>query len=367
MTKIQDIHSYSSLSTAKNHHLLYESRTQLKDNYIFRNKNCLIGIEIEVENIRSSLCGNLDYYWAEDEDHSLRNYGREYKSIPMRAYQIPYSIEYLKQLLSINNPKYEFSNRCSVHVHLNVRDFTMEQLACFLILYCVFEKHFFHIAGTKRENNIFCVPLWTTDYLPNLKKLVRPESYKAWHKYLALNCGCIFGSENNKDFGTVEFRHLYGTLDTKILYPWINSIIALREASSKYKLDELVEEIITANTTSQYLYWYDTIFQDLKISPALMTKKDHEYGISNLKQSLFAFNNIKTYDYINTQDNHLIRFHNLQGKKKVSEENKYSMDDLLGELMTVNNHILFIDTPPVPGTPTPVFTTTDPDTITTQG
>ncbi len=362
MTKIQDIHSYSSLSTAKNHHLLYESRAQVKDNYVFRNRNCLIGIEIEVENVRSTLCGNLDYYWSEDDDHSLRNYGREYKSIPMRAYQIPYSIEYLKELLSINNPKYEFSNRCSVHVHLNVRDFTMEQLACFLILYCVFEKHFFHIAGTKRENNIFCVPLWTTDYLPNLKKLVRPESYKAWHKYLALNCGCIFGSENNKDFGTVEFRHLYGTLDTKILYPWIDSIIALREASSKYKLDELVEEIITANTTSQYLYWYDTIFQDLKISSALMTKKDHEYGISNLKQNLFAFNNINAYNYINTQDNHLMRFHHAKEKETILPKNKYNIDDLLDNL---TNPPIYVNIPPVPGTP--VFTTFDPATITTQG
>ncbi len=365
MTKIQDIHSYSSLSTAKNHHLLYENRAQIRDNYIFKNKNCLIGIEIEIENIRSTLCGNLDYYWAEDEDHSLRNYGREYKSIPMRAYQIPYSIEYLKQLLSISNPKYEFSNRCSVHVHLNVRDFTMEQLACFLILYCVFEKHFFHIAGTKRENNIFCVPLWTTDYLPNLKKLVKPESYKTWHKYLALNCGCIFGSEHNKDFGTIEFRHLYGTLDTKILYPWINSIIALREASSKYKLDELVEEIITANTTSQYLYWYDTIFQDLKISPALVTKKDHEYGISNLKQNLFAFNNINAYNYINTQDNHLMRFHDKKEMKTIPTKNKYSMDDLLDELLQTTNPPIFVNIPP--GPVTEVFTTIDPATITTQG
>jgi len=365
MTKIQDIHNYSSLSTAKNHHLLYESRTQLKDNYNFRNKNCLLGIEIEIENVRSTLCGNLDYYWAEDEDHSLRNYGKEYKSIPMRAYQIPYSIEYLKQLLSINNPKYEFSNRCSVHVHLNVRDFTMEQLACFIILYCVFEKHFFHIAGTKRENNIFCVPLWTTDHLPNLKKLVRPESYKTWHKYLALNCGCIFGSDNNKDFGTIEFRHLYGTLDTKILYPWINSIIALREASSKYKLDELVEEIITANTTSQYLYWYDTIFQDLKISSAIMTKKDHESGISNLKQILFAFNNINAYNYINREDNHLMRFHNIKEEKKVSTKNKNSPNVLLNGFLNPN-------VPPIDWTISPTseiltFTDYNTGTITTQG
>jgi len=98
-------------------------------------------------------------------------------------------------------------------------------------------------------------------------------------------------------------------------------------------------------------------------SDILKNKKLNEAW--DVDKFILAFNNFKTYDYINIQDNHLIRFHNLQGKKKVSEENKYSMNDFLGELMTVNNHILFIDTPPVPGTP--VFTTTDPDTITTQG
>ena len=90
-----------------------------------------------------------------------------------------------------------------------------------------------------------------------------------------------------------------------------------------------------------------------------MTKKDHEYGISNLKQNLFAFNNISAYNYINTQDNHLMRFHNTKEKKKILPENKYSIDDLLDSF---TNPPIYVNTPPVPGTP--VFTTTDPDTIT---
>ena len=332
MTKIQEIHNYDALTTFKTKHLLYEQQTKLKNPYQFRNKNCLIGIEIEIENIIYSLEDVLEYYWSETEDHSLRNNGKEYKSIPLRAYQIPYCIEYLTNALNHFNKDYTFSNRCSVHVHLNVRDFTMEQLACFLLLYCVFEKHFFHVAGTKRENNIFCVPLWNTTYVPNLKRITESVSYKIWHKYLALNCGCIFGSEHNKAFGTIEFRHLYGTLDTTILYPWINSIIALREASTKYKLNDLVQEIITANTTSQYLFWYDSIFQDLKIPASLLTKKDHESGISNLKQNLFSYNNIDNINYFNTDENHWFSY-NKTKRMPSPKKLQISLDNIVQELL----------------------------------
>lgn len=348
MDKIQNIKNFPGLSTKKIKHKKYEDLTKLKTPYEFKNNNCLLGLEIEIENITQSLHNYLDdYYWEETEDHSLRNFGREYKSIPLRAYQIPYAIEYLQSILDHTNPEYTFSNRCSVHVHLNVRDFTMEQLACFLILYCVFEKHFFHIAGTKRENNIFCVPLWNTECIPRNDKLLQIETYMGWHKYLALNCGCIFGSDNNKAFGTVEFRHLYGTLDTNILYPWINSIIALREASNKYKLDDLITEIITANTTSQYLHWYSNIFQELKIPHYILTKNNYEYCISNLKQNLFSDTNIHNTKYFNLENNHWFLSNSL--KKKPTTKPKGFINGLHPD--TLNYLMGIINTVPQP-TPT---------------
>jgi len=348
MNKIQDIKNFPGLITKKLKHRKYEDLTKLKTPYEFKNNNCLIGIEIEIENIPESLQDSLKgLYWEETEDHSLRNYGREYKSIPLRTYQIPYAIEHLQATLNHTNPEYTFSNRCSVHVHLNVRDFTMEQLACFLILYCVFEKHFFHIAGTKRENNIFCVPLWNTEYIPSTEYLHFPESYTKWHKYLALNCGCIFGSENNQAFGTIEFRHLYGTLDTNILYPWINSIIALREASSKYKLDELISDIPIANTTSQYLHWYSNIFQELRISSYLLTKNNYEYCISNLKQNLFSKTNIHSTNYFNLENNHWFLSNGL--KQSTTLKPKESITKINPDIL---NYIMGItDTLPQP-TPT---------------
>lgn len=305
--KIQTLHNFPELNIKKLKHKRYESTTTINNPYIFINDSCLIGLEIEIENIINSTYNDLmGLYWTETEDNSLRNNGKEYKSIPLRAKQIPYAIEHLKTILFNTNIDANFSNRCSVHVHLNVRDFTIEQLACFVILYCIFEKHFFHIAGTKREDNIFCVPLWNIQNIPTIEQLNNSFIYTQWHKYLALNCGCIFGSSDNTAFGTIEFRHLYGTLNTNILYPWINSIIALREASYKYKLSKLIEELITANTTSQYLHWYSNTFQNLKIPFTTLTKNNYEFCISNLKQNLFSDTNIQNSGYYKIESNHWV-------------------------------------------------------------
>lgn len=315
--KLQQFINYPGLLTKKIKHQKFEQqKTNLQYPYTFKNSTCLIGIEIEIENIQNFIKENLLYYWEETEDHSLRNYGKEYRSIPLRASQIPYALEYLKTILEETNPYYIFSNRCSVHIHLNVRDFTMEQLACFVILYSIFEKHFFHIAGTKRENNIFCVPLWKTNHLPPKNDLLNPQYYNDWHKYLALNCGSVFGSEHNKCFGTIEFRHLYGTLDPNILYPWINSIIALREASVRYKLNDLLLELDTANTTSNYLSWYYDIFGELRIPSQTLTKNNYEFCISNTKLNLYLKHNIVYTEYFIGHESHWFKTKKIEDTEK---------------------------------------------------
>lgn len=273
---------YPTLSVAKAHHVAYEQKTTVPDNVIVDNR-ALLGIEIEVEN-----CGAytpIEYYWSAKEDHSLRNNGVEFTSIPLRGYQVPYAIQYLKKQIMINNPNHDFSPRTSVHVHLNVRDMTWEQIKVLVMLYAVFERHFFTIAGTKRESSIFCVPLYKTDEtykIPNLE-----NSCGQSKKYSALNLGTIIGSEDCPSYGTIEFRHLYGTLDEPTLYTWINNILMLRKASLKYSYDELLAIIHDMNTTSEYIRLYNEVFGGFANNKKLV-KYDFEHCVSMLKLALFS-------------------------------------------------------------------------------
>lgn len=281
MTSLNSIYTYPALKLMYDKHKEFEqNNTTIFDNPI-KDNDTLIGIEVEVENIKERPI--LHYYWNETEDGSLRNYGVEYTSIPLTGNQIPYALSYLKIKLEENNVP-SFSQRTSIHIHLNVRNYSWERIKSLLTLYAIFEKHFFNLAGSKREENIFCVPLYKCMQLTVINNL---EAYvKEWSKYSAINLGTIIGTEACKCFGTIEFRHLYGTLDIPIILFWINSIIKLHIASDIYNFNTLKETILTLNTTSEYIQLYKNIFEETALVN-LVSKHDFESCITTTKIALF--------------------------------------------------------------------------------
>ena len=144
--------NYKPLTLQKTHHNTYEKANPLVKEHTLVDEHALLGIEIELENLPIINHG-FAYYWTMKEDNSLRNHGREFVSIPLRANQVEQALQYLNNILKNYDP--QVSNRCSVHVHLNVRDFTVKQLIAFVAYYSIFEKHFFYFAGAKRESSIF--------------------------------------------------------------------------------------------------------------------------------------------------------------------------------------------------------------------
>lgn len=343
---LKTLYKFEPLKTYRNYNNEYETKTKLKEPYNFINNNVLIGLEIELENCSESFY--INRYWTTKSDGSLRNNGIEFVSQPLRTKQIPYAVEYLKEkLYAYNNP--DFSERTSIHVHLNVRDFTIERLKVFLLLYCIFEKHFFNVAGTKRENNIFCVPLYKTEQYISLEEF--SDGLFNWSKYNALNLGCVLGNGVSKKFGTVEFRHLYGTLDTSILYPWINSIVHLREYSLLVSLEELIETIKTLNTTSEYIALYRKVFKTTCLDLKLISKLDFESCITHTKLNLFHKDNFlmrNNCDYLSTgRYTKKSDVNTLKPNKKYFTASNINID-------TLYEHIMHSTTPPL----TPNFTQT---------
>ncbi|MEO6066363.1 MAG: amidoligase family protein [Gemmatimonadales bacterium] len=248
-----------------------------------------VGVEIELENV-SLKYSSIPSSFTRIEDGSLKLEGAEFITIPIK---VCFLEEELKRLFKSLRTSYT-SSRCSVHVHLNARDLTSEELKKLLLLYCIFEKSLFHFSGN-RWDNIFCVPLYS--YPELVGKMLMGTTYEAehlvgWYKYFALNLSPLWGGYNHESaakLGTIEFRHMEGTTNTERILTWINLIISLKIAAKKLDLTELIENIKVMNTTSAY-YWLATqVFGDWEtvITSQKTFQADVEACITSIKCLFF--------------------------------------------------------------------------------
>lgn len=247
-----------------------------------------VGVELELEKVILKNAIPSSFHMI--NDGSLKLAGKEFVTVPIR---FCYLEQELYRLLGAMNPPF-VSSRCSVHVHLNVRDFTVQELYRFLLLYLIFEKGLFNFSGG-RDNNIFCTPLSSNIRFVKhqLGRMVENNSLgeTEWRKYFAVNLCPIWGSDNqgSSKLGTVEFRHMAGTIDVKLILDWISLIVSLKIAAKRFTTEELLGHIWVMNTTSGYYWLVKEVFRDwcqhLVNQPTF--KQDVEEGI--LMAKLVAF------------------------------------------------------------------------------
>lgn len=255
-----------------------ESHLKLPNVELVDNKR-KIGIEVEVENIRHATEHDRGV-WYTKEDGSLRNSGCEYITIPILGDDVLYAVDHLFQVLPKNA---DFSDRTSIHVHVNMRDFTKEHLLNLVLLYIVFERLLYRFAGPARYRNIFCVPVQETK-LPialmnfitngNVSSLIRE-----WHKYSGMNLLPI------KTQGTIEFRHMEGNRDTLRVLNWINLLLAMFKYAKEISFNELFNRINRLNNNSYYEEFVRVVFKD---QAALLIISNIKYfmeqGVSTVKE-----------------------------------------------------------------------------------
>ena len=225
--------------------------------------NFVFGIELEVENIRDYMNQPKYYnYWSATNDASLRNHGVEFVSHPMKAFQIEKALRQIKEL----NPNYDpvFSERTSTHVHMNARDLTLNQILALTLVYASVEKLLYNWVGHNRDKNIFCVPLYNTNYLQYFSTIVEhPNNLQfTWMKYAGYNLLPL------RSKGTIEFRHLYGTWDTETILQWINFLSCMKVYVKQNSLESIYDAISQLNTDSTYVSYIQGIFK--KHTDALM-------------------------------------------------------------------------------------------------
>lgn len=220
--------------------------------------DALCGIELEIEG----------WQWDRDhpgfrftEDGSLRpdergNPGIEAVTEPVRLMHAPGLLRSFFHRFPVVERNY--SERCSIHVHLNVNDMTYEQVGAFSLVYQTLERLLFGFVGHDRDKNIFCVP-WSQSGINY--KLVSEMAYdphglaRRWQKYTALNLQPITTQ------GTIEFRHLHGTNDVELITNWLRLLGRMREYTLRKSMAELTNVFMEMNTVSNYGAWLDDVFQ----------------------------------------------------------------------------------------------------------
>lgn len=147
---------------------------------------------------------------------------------------------------------YDFSERTSIHVHLDCRYFNEEQIKSLLVLYTLVENSLFRFAGEQRKHNVFCVPLRETDF--SFSGFSAWGMVEDWAKYCAINIKCL------REFGTVEFRHMEGHDDIERIFVWVTLLFLLQEAAKKKTKEEIREIISNIKGDSLYRVALNKIF-----------------------------------------------------------------------------------------------------------
>ena len=198
------------------------------------------GIELEYENV--PLRGMAERpnfrHWRLNGDGSLRNYGIELTSVPLSEVQLLPALDEVAPF--IEQSRAIATERCGLHVHINVQPYTFGQVWSFITLYALMEPSIYESYAQGRKHSIFSVPLmYNTLQVSRLAedcKQAREENRRSLHmhclrtpKYSALNTGMCM-----ENFGTLEMRQPYCTTDLSAAYGWILFCTRLRDMGMSY-------------------------------------------------------------------------------------------------------------------------------------
>lgn len=201
----------------------------------------MLGVECEIESLQS-LGGLGAGFWAMTEDGSLRNGGKEFISVPSATPRLEEEFKNLHATLKYGNDA--FSERTSIHVHMNCQPLDEAQVRNLVLIYALFEETFFQLVEPSRRNNIHCVPL-TETYLPALYNVGIRSMHRRWHKYTALNILPLSTQ------GTIEFRHMQGHNNPELFAQWIRILQNLYLVCQEQTLSP---DLLQSDTAIRALY-----------------------------------------------------------------------------------------------------------------
>jgi hypothetical protein len=196
-----------------------------------------IGIEKELESMKLSDIPEI-IYWNIAEDGSLRNRGIELKfKEPLNNNGIILALKELDSLFKSCFRDLTHSSRTSEHFHVNIRDFTIEELISLHTNLMALEQTLFNLGKIKfdRKHSTYCTPHWVyfSEYQFNIPQDF--DGYFTLPKYLSAGF--------NSKFGTIEFRMFESITRISEILQRVNVLLELVEYSKTftYSGEELVK------------------------------------------------------------------------------------------------------------------------------
>ena len=198
-----------------------------------------IGIEIELEqlDIQSSFYDKVrpKVFWATVHEDSVRQGGELIFKEPLCGANITAALtEYETFLRDYKEHQLRLpviSDRCSLHVHVDVRDLDVTTINTMALVYVMFEKIIFQYLNPSRYRNNYCVALGSTNFNTILADM--PDSDQDQYSYIEyVNNRCDkYGSMNYLStmcHGSLEFRGHPGTFIVEDILAWVNILLSIK-------------------------------------------------------------------------------------------------------------------------------------------
>lgn len=201
-----------------------------------------IGLEHEYEGVKDQALPNHTFadFWTYHEEGSLKDHGAEYVfATPLFGVDANNALEWLVSYAKDSG--WKCTKRTGIHVHLDVRDLTVPQLAGLCIIYAAVEPILYRWVGDGRDTSHFCIPLYKADEaLLGACTIIRSAFQddkddghstkihaEEFQRYAGFNLQALH------KFGSIEFRQLQTTHDLVRIQDWVNMIMSLKATALK--------------------------------------------------------------------------------------------------------------------------------------
>jgi len=207
------------------------------------NGDIAIGVEIELEKVQLKDVSILP--WKLVQDGSLKDNGLEFT----QAMWAKEAREELEHLYSCFETPPKATKRTSIHIHVDITKYNLEQLKALLYCYIIFERALMQYAGVWRQDSNYCIPVQDL-IITRMREYTVADLRAVLRKYTAIH---LMPENNDTCYGTLEFRQLQGTTNIRYIITWIEIIKELVNNSIKLNPNNIIVDL--NGLYKQKTYW----------------------------------------------------------------------------------------------------------------